>query len=177
MYLSAMRSASYSQTTLTVSAAGRVRAQSPSPSRCRTSSHGRGRSGVQATAVELRTDLHQVQADEKEHLKELNVCFAGYIEKVHALERRNTALKAQLADLQARYTGPPGPEYELQFKELKDLIEAMTKEKGAADIERGYIEEDIEMWRLKLEEELTLKGNVQLYEYTFFFCYEILSSF
>ena len=136
-----------------------MRAQSPSPSRCRASPNTRGRSGLQGTAVEVRTDIHQILPNEREQMKELNVHFAGYIEKVHALEHRNTALKAELADLQARDKGGPGPEYELQFKELKDVIETMTNEKGAADIEMGYVEEDMEMWRLKLEEELTLKGN------------------
>lgn len=156
-----MRSASYSQSTLTVSGASKMRVQSPSPSRCRASSYSRGRSGFQGTAVEVGTEIHQLHANEKEEMQELNVRFAGYINKVHALELRNAALMAELADLQNRYKGAPGLEYELKFKELKDLIESLTNEKGTADIERGYIEEDVEMWRLKLEEELALKGNVK----------------
>ncbi|KAG9354406.1 hypothetical protein JZ751_001115, partial [Albula glossodonta] len=157
-----MRSASYSQSTLTVTGASKMRVQSPSPSRCRASSYSRGRSGFQGTAVEVGTEIHQLHANEKEEMQELNVRFAGYIEKVHALEARNAALKAELADLQARYKGGPGLEYELKFKELKDLIETLTNEKGAADIERGYIEEDVEIWRLKLEEELALKDEAEM---------------
>ncbi|KAJ8262693.1 hypothetical protein COCON_G00151500 [Conger conger] len=157
-----MRSASYSQSTLTVSGSSKMRAQSPSPSRCRTPAQSRGRSGFLGAAVELGTDLHQALPNEKEQMKELNVHFAGYIDKVHALEDRNAVLKATLADLQTRYQGGPGLEYELQFKELKAFIETMTNEKGAADIERGYIEEDMEMWRLKLEEELTLKEEAEM---------------
>ncbi|KAJ8381165.1 hypothetical protein SKAU_G00019430 [Synaphobranchus kaupii] len=139
-----------------------MRVQSPSPSRCRTSSHSRGHSGFQGTAVEVRTEIHQIQTNEKEQMNELNVRFAGFIEKVHTLELRNATLKAELADLQAHYKGGPGLEYELQFKELKDLIETLTNEKGAADIERGYVEEDLEMWRLKLEEELALKEEAEM---------------
>ncbi|KAG5834587.1 hypothetical protein ANANG_G00263050 [Anguilla anguilla] len=45
---------------------------------------------------------------------------------------------------------------------MRDLIESLTKEKGAADIERGYIEEEVEMWRLKLEEELALKAEAEM---------------
>ncbi|MGH0173830.1 UNVERIFIED_CONTAM: hypothetical protein FKN15_066541 [Acipenser sinensis] len=153
-----------------------MRVQSPSPSRCggagfrststdsRRVSRGdsRGRSGFQGSAVEIGTEIHR--ANEKEEMQELNVRFASYIEKVQNLEQRNAALQAELADLQARFKGGPtgiGEEYELQFKDTKDLIELLTKEKGAADIERGYIEEEIEAWRLKYEGELELKEEAE----------------
>ncbi|XP_029907101.1 desmin [Myripristis murdjan] len=162
-----MRGSSYSQKSLQVSGSNsRVRVQSPSPSRCRGSSYdSRGRTGFQGTAIELGTEIHQHHANEKEEMQELNVKFAGYIEKVQALEQRNAALQAELAALQSRYKGGPtgiGEEYELKFKEVRDLIEALTNEKGAADIERGYIEEEVEVWRLKLEEELALKEEAEI---------------
>lgn len=154
-----MRGLSYSQKSLSVSGSSRMRVQSPSPSRCRGSSYSRGRTGLQA--VEVATEIHQHHANEKEEMQELNVRFAGYIEKVQALEQRNAALRAELEALQGRFKGGPtglGDEYELKFKEMRALIEALTAEKGAADIERGYIEEEVEVWRLKLEEELAIKG-------------------
>ncbi|XP_031157539.1 desmin-like [Sander lucioperca] len=162
-----MRAASYTQKSLQVSgSSGRVRVQSPSPSRCRGSSYdSRGRSGYRSTAVELGTEIHQQHANEKEEMQELNVKFAGYIEKVQALEQRNAALQAELAALHGRYKGGPtgiGEEYELKFKEVRELIEALTNEKGVADIERGYIEEEVEVWRLKLEEELALKEEAEM---------------
>ncbi|XP_051784562.1 vimentin-like [Erpetoichthys calabaricus] len=167
-----MRSTSYSQKTLTVSGSSRMRVQSPSPSRCGaagfrslSSDSRRGRSGFQGTAVEVGTEIHQHHANEKEEMQELNVRFAGYIEKVQALEQKNAALQAQLADLQARFKGGPsgiGEEYEQKFKEIKELIETLTNEKGAADIERGYIEEEIESWRIKYDEELQLKEEAEL---------------
>lgn len=161
-----MRGASYTQKSLQVSGSSKVRVQSPSPSRCRGSSYdNRGRSGYRSTAVELGTEIHQHHANEKEEMQELNVKFAGYIEKVQALEQRNAALQAELAALQSRYKGGPtgiGEEYELKFKEVRDLIEALTNEKGTADIERGYIEEEVEVWRLKLEEELALKEEAEM---------------
>lgn len=98
-------------------------------------------------------------------MQELNVKFAGYISKVQALEQRNAALQVELATLQDRYKGSPSgisEEYELKFKEVRDLIEALTNEKGAADIERGYIEEEVEVWRLKLEEELALQEEAEM---------------
>ncbi|KAM8867531.1 vimentin [Synchiropus picturatus] len=159
-----MRGASYKS--LQVSSASRVRVESPSPSRCRGSSYdGHGRSGLRGTAVELGTEIHKHHANEKEEMQELNVKFAGYIEKVQALEQRNAVLQAELAGLQSRYKGSPagiGEEYELMFKEVRDLIEALTNEKGAADIEQGYIEEEVEVWRLKLDEELALREEAEL---------------
>lgn len=162
-----MRAASYTQKNLKVrDSSGRVRVESPSPSRCRGSSYdSRGRSGYHGTLVELGTEIHTHHANEKEEMQELNVKFAGYIDKVQALEQRNADLQAELAALQSRYKGGPtgiGEEYELKFKEVRELIETLTNEKGAADIERGYITEEVEMWRLKLEEELALKEEAEL---------------
>ncbi|RXN07915.1 vimentin-like protein [Labeo rohita] len=160
-----MRGSSYSQKSLSVSGSSRMRVQSPSPSRCRGSSYSRGRTGFQGQAVEVATEIHQHHANEKEEMQELNVRFAGYIEKVQALEQRNAALRAELEALQGRFKGGPtglGDEYEAKFKEMRDLIEALTAEKGAADIERGYIEEEVEVWRLKLEEELAIKEEAEM---------------
>ncbi|XP_063067431.1 vimentin-like [Engraulis encrasicolus] len=168
-----MRGSSYTSNTLSVaggSSSSRMRVQSPSPSRCRggnSASYSRGRAGFQGgvSAVEVGTEIHQQHANEKEEMQELNVRFAGYIEKVQALETRNAQLQAELAALQGRFKGGPGglgDEYDLKFKEMRDLIEALTAEKGAADIERGYIEEEVEVWRLKLEEELALKDEAEM---------------
>lgn len=115
--------------------------------------------------MELGTEIHQHHANEKEEMQELNVKFAGYIEKVQALEKRNAVLHAELAALQSRYKGSPagiGEEYELKFKEVRDLIEALTNEKGAADIERGYMEEEVDVWRLKLDEEMALRDEAEM---------------
>lgn len=167
LFFNIMRAASYAQKSTHVgSSAGRVRVQSPSPCRCRgSSSDSRGRPGYRSVAVELDTEVPQQHGDEKEEMQELNAKFAGYIEKVQALEQKNAALQAELAALQNRYKGGPtgiGVEYELKFKELRELIEKLTDEKGAADIERGYMEEEVEVWRLKLDEELALKEEAEM---------------
>ncbi|XP_063067430.1 vimentin-like [Engraulis encrasicolus] len=129
-------------------------------------SYSRGRTGYQGgvSAVEVGTELHKQHANEKEEMQELNVRFAGYIDKVQSLETRNAQLQAELATLQERFKGGfggLGDEYELKFKEMRGLIEALTAEKGAADIERGYFEQEAEVWRLKIEEELALKDEAE----------------
>ncbi|KAK7142989.1 hypothetical protein R3I93_014215 [Phoxinus phoxinus] len=160
-----MRGTSYSQKSLSVSGSSRMRVQSPSPSRCRGSSLSRGRAGFPGQAVEVATEIHQHQTNEKEEMQELNVRFAGYIEKVQALETRNASLRAELEALQGRFKAGPtglGDEYELKFKEMRELIEALTAEKGSADIERGYIEEEVEVWRMKLEEEMAIREEAEM---------------
>lgn len=155
-----MRALSSTQRSLQVSGSSdRARVKSPSPFRCR------GRSGYRGTAVEVGTDIHQHHTNEKEEMQELNVQFSRYIEKVQALEQQNAALQAELAALQSCYKGGStgiGEEYELKFKEVRELIETLTNEKGAADIERGYMEEEVEVWSLKLEEELALKEEAEV---------------
>lgn len=162
-----MRALSSTQKSLQVSGSSdRARVKSPSPFRCRGSSFdSRGRSGYRGTAVEVDTEIHQHHTNEKEEMQELNVKFARYIEKVQALEQQNAALQAELAALQSCYKGGStgiGEEYELKFKEVRELIESLTNEKGAADIERGYMEEEVEVWSLKLEEELALKEEAEV---------------
>lgn len=159
-----MRAASYTRKNVQISGSGsRVRVESPSPCRCRGSSYD-SHVHLGHHGTELDTEIHQ-RHNEKEEMQELNIKFAGYIEKVQALEQRNAALQAELAKLQDCYKEGPfgiGEEYELKFKELQELIENLTNEKGAADIERGYMEEEVEMWRQKLEEELALKEEAEM---------------
>ncbi|XP_077429534.1 vimentin [Vanacampus margaritifer] len=162
-----MWSRSYTQKSLQMSSPGsRVKVQSPSPSRGPQSSlEGPGDSGLCVAAVELGSELHQRRANEKEEMQELNVTFAGYIGKVQALEQKNFALQEELAKLLGSNAGAStgiAQEYELKFKEVRDAIEAVTNEKGAADIERGYLEEEVGVWKLKLDEELALKEEAQI---------------
>ncbi|XP_048834998.1 vimentin-like [Brienomyrus brachyistius] len=158
-----MRS-THTRLSMSVGGTSRVRVQSPSPARCRASSFTRGRPGSPGAAVELGTKIHWHSTNEKEAMQELNVRFAGYIEKVQLLEQRNASLRAQLDTLRGQQKGAPtgiGQEYDRKFSEMRAQIETLTGEKGAADIERGYYEEEVEMWRLKLEEELVLKEEAE----------------
>nr|XP_057911035.1 vimentin-like [Doryrhamphus excisus] len=156
-----MRSGSCTQKSLPFGGCGgRVRVQSPLPIRVSGSMRDSGLCGAA-----VRTEHHQHLANEKEEMQELNVKFAGYISKVQALEQKNAALQEELSTLQGGCKGGNADiaeKYNLKFKEVRDLIEALTNEKGAADIEQGYIDEEVQMWKLKLDEEVALKEEAEL---------------
>ncbi|KAM4809648.1 vimentin-like [Rhinophrynus dorsalis] len=169
-----MRNTAFSQKTLTVNESSRMHVRSPSPvctgtrsfsSEVRaSSSNNRGQERFQETVDEATTKIHVHRQNEKEELQEVNTRFAGYINKVRSLEQKNKALLSEIEDLTRRLKergAGISEEYEKEFKELKDLIEKLTKEKGAADIERGNLEEEIEIWNAKCEEELALKEEAE----------------
>ncbi|XP_069832493.1 vimentin-like [Dendropsophus ebraccatus] len=152
-----MKSSSFSQKTLTVNESSRT---------CGSAavSSGMARGGLQGTSEEATTKVYIHRPNEKEELQELNSRFSGYIDKVRSLEQKNKALTEELEELNRRLKerGPGiSDEYEKHFKELKELIENLSKEKGAADIERGNLEEEIEIWNVKCDELLALKEEAE----------------
>ncbi|XP_072450125.1 vimentin-like [Chiloscyllium punctatum] len=136
-----MRSSSYSQKTASMSwssrSGPRLRVPSPAPP--------------------------EAQASEKEEMQQLNGCLASYIDKVRGLEQRNSQLREELAGLKAQLKVPQGigDEYQQQFKELKELIERLTHEKGLAEIEMGNTKEEVDLWRLKCQEQLDLQDEAE----------------
>lgn len=116
------------------------------------------RDGLEAEAT---TKVYIHRPNEKEELQQLNNRFSGYIDKVRSLEQKNKSLRDEIEEL-TRHLKERGPgianEYEKEFKELKELTEKLNKEKNAANIERGNLEEEIDIWNAKCDEELFLKG-------------------
>ncbi|XP_056410978.1 vimentin-like [Hyla sarda] len=152
-----MKSSSFSQKTLTVNESSRTRGSA-------VASCSLARDGLQGSLEEASTKVYVHRPNEKEELQVLNNRFAGYIDKVRSLEQKNKALTDELEELTRRLKerGPGiSDEYEKEFKELKELIEKLSKEKGAADIERGNLEEEIEIWNAKYDEELALKEEAE----------------
>ncbi|KAE8628965.1 hypothetical protein XENTR_v10000303 [Xenopus tropicalis] len=157
-----MRNTSYSQKSLTVNESSRMRGQSSSGHDNLAFSQGQG--GIKQTVDEAIPKVFVYRPNEKEELQELNNRFAGYIHKVHSLEQKNKALRTETEELTARLKerGPGiSDEYDKEFKELKELIEKLTKEKGMAEIERGNLEEEIDIWNAKCDEELILKAEAE----------------
>ncbi|XP_077136162.1 vimentin-like [Ranitomeya variabilis] len=149
-----MKSSSFSQKTLNVNESSRTRGSTVASISA----------GIQGTLEESTTKVYSYRPNEKEELQELNNRFSGYIDKVRSLEQKNKALCEEVEELNRRLKerGPGiSDEYEKEFKELKELIEKLTKEKGAADIERGNLEEEIDIWNAKCDEELALKEEAE----------------
>lgn len=135
------------------------------------------RDGLEAEAT---TKVYIHRPNEKEELQQLNNRFSGYIDKVRSLEQKNKALREEIEErtMRLKERGPGiADEYEKEFKELKELIEKLNKEKNAADIERGNLEEEIDIWNAKCDEELFLKGeekacrNLSQYNESNTFCF------
>ncbi|KAM4051167.1 vimentin-like [Anomaloglossus baeobatrachus] len=149
-----MKTSSFSQKTLNVNESSRTRG----------STVVSNSTGIQGTLEESSTKVYVYRPNEKEELQELNNRFSGYIDKVRSLEQKNKALCEEVEEISRRLKerGPGiSDEYDKEFKELKELIEKLTKEKGAADIERGNLEEEIEIWNAKCDEELVLKDEAE----------------
>ncbi|CAI9614001.1 unnamed protein product [Staurois parvus] len=149
-----MKGSSYSQKTVNVSSRTKG---------CAVTLGSNVRNGLEAE-VEATTKVHIHRPNEKEELQQLNNRFAGYIDKVRSLEQKNKALRDEIEELTRRLKekGPGiADEYEKEFKELKALIEKLNKEKNAADIERGNLNEEIDIWNAKCDEELFLKEEAE----------------
>ncbi|KAM9329488.1 vimentin-like [Gastrophryne carolinensis] len=149
-----MKSLSVSQKTLTVNESSRTRG-------CTANSGSRDEVDIKE-ATSTKVYIHR--PNEKEELQEVNNRFAGYIDKVRSLEEKNKALRDEIEELTRRLKerGPGvSEEFDKQFKELKELIENLNKEKNAADIERGNLEEEIDVWNAKYDEEMFLKEEAE----------------
>ncbi|XP_072195874.1 alpha-internexin [Excalfactoria chinensis] len=95
------------------------------------------------------------RANEKEQLRGLNERFAGYIERVRALEERNRALAGELAELRRL---PPEPRRlgQLLGGELRALrarLEEAHGERAQAALERARLAEETQRLRARCEEE------------------------
>uniref|UniRef100_A0A669PV15 Internexin neuronal intermediate filament protein alpha n=1 Tax=Phasianus colchicus TaxID=9054 RepID=A0A669PV15_PHACC len=95
------------------------------------------------------------RASEKEQLRGLNERFAGYIERVRALEERNRALAGELAELRRL---PPEPRRlgQLLGGELRALrarLEEAHGERAQAALERARLAEETQRLRARCEEE------------------------
>ncbi|XP_061856786.1 alpha-internexin [Colius striatus] len=95
------------------------------------------------------------RASEKEQLQGLNERFAGYIERVRALEERNRALAAELSELRQRADEPRRLSQALggELRALRARLEEAHGERAQAALERARLAEETQRLRARCEEE------------------------
>ncbi|XP_074448579.1 alpha-internexin [Larus michahellis] len=95
------------------------------------------------------------RASEKEQLQGLNERFAGYIERVRALEERNRGLAAELAALRQRSAEPRrlGQLLGGELRALRARLEEAHGERAQAALERARLAEETQRLRARCEEE------------------------
>lgn len=93
--------------------------------------------------------------NEKELLQVLNDRFAGYIERVRALEQQNRALAAEAAALRQQQAGRSamGELYARELRDMRSTVLRLAAEKGQLRLERARLAEDVAALRGRLEEE------------------------
>ncbi|XP_074835895.1 peripherin isoform X2 [Carettochelys insculpta] len=135
---------------------------SPGPSaRLLGSAHGArslGR-GAQAARLDwaraeaLNREFLATRGSEKAELQELNERFAGFLDKVRALEAHNAALRAQLGQAQARGPERAAELCQAELRELRRQLELLGQERDRAQVERDNLAEDLAVLQQRLEEE------------------------
>ncbi|XP_074882398.1 alpha-internexin [Buteo buteo] len=104
---------------------------------------------------ERSAEPRRARGSEKEQLQGLNERFAGYIDRVRALEERNRALAAELAALRQRSAEPRrlGQLLGGELRALRARLEEAHGERAQAALERARLAEETQRLRARCEEE------------------------
>ncbi|XP_031972650.1 alpha-internexin [Corvus moneduloides] len=122
------------------------------------------RSGAEPEAVRERgAEPRRARGSEKEQLQGLNERFAGYIERVRALEERNRALAAELAALRQRSDEPRrlGQLLGGELRALRARLEEAHGERAQAALERARLAEETQRLRARCEEEARSRAEAE----------------
>ncbi|KAI8483343.1 hypothetical protein Bbelb_389470 [Branchiostoma belcheri] len=104
-------------------------------------------------ALQSLTDARTARTSEKSQLIILNDRFAGYIEKVRSLQERNTRLTTQLRIVSAREESAICELYEAELRELRALVDQLTREKAQLDAENASWQGKSAEWQARCEAE------------------------
>uniref|UniRef100_A0A8C4XP19 Neurofilament heavy n=1 Tax=Falco tinnunculus TaxID=100819 RepID=A0A8C4XP19_FALTI len=136
-----------------------------SPPRARPRSGGGGGGSAAASSTESLDSLNgEPRArNEKELLQVLNDRFAGYIERVRALEQQNRALAAEAAALRQQQAGRSamGELYARELRDMRGTVLRLGAEKGQLRLERARLAEDVAALRGRLEEEARQRAELE----------------
>ncbi|XP_075053790.1 keratin, type II cytoskeletal cochleal-like [Mixophyes fleayi] len=106
--------------------------------------------------LEIDPNIQRVRTDEKDQIKGLNNKFASFIDKVRFLEQQNKMLETKWDLLQDQKTSrfQMEPMFEAFISNLRRQLESLTCERARLEAERSSMEETVEEFKGKYEEEL-----------------------
>ncbi|XP_063808127.1 keratin, type II cytoskeletal cochleal-like [Pseudophryne corroboree] len=101
-------------------------------------------------------NIQRVRTDEKDQIKGLNNKFASFIDKVRFLEQQNKMLETKWSLLQDQKMGSSQSEplFEAFISNLRRQLESLTCERARLEAERRAMEETVEEFKEKYEEEV-----------------------
>uniref|UniRef100_A0A672UXG4 Neurofilament heavy chain n=1 Tax=Strigops habroptila TaxID=2489341 RepID=A0A672UXG4_STRHB len=128
----------------------------------------RGAAGGGSAAASSTESLDSMNGEprvrnEKELLQVLNDRFAGYIERVRALEQQNRALAAEAAALRQQQAGRSamGELYARELRDMRGTVLRLGAEQGQLRLERSRLAEDVAALRGRLEEEARQRADLE----------------
>ncbi|XP_069762736.1 keratin, type II cytoskeletal 8-like [Narcine bancroftii] len=112
-----------------------------------------------APRIEDGHALQDLRIQEKEQIKGLNNKFAGFIEKVRALEQRNKQLEMHWQLLHERGTRTSNIEslFNVYSSNLKQQIETLAQEKMRLEAELDNVQGLVEDYKTKYEDEINMR--------------------
>lgn len=101
--------------------------------------------------------------NEKELLHGLNDRLAGFIEKVHQLERQNHLLEREIAEIRGKAKSASGleQEYGAELGKLRQLVQDIAHQKHQIDIEHQNLEEELSNLRREHEKEARSRSDAE----------------
>ncbi|XP_051857559.1 keratin, type II cytoskeletal 6A-like [Antechinus flavipes] len=112
------------------------------------------------TPLNLQIDptIQRVKTEEREQIKTLNNKFASFIDKVRFLEQQNKVLDTKWTLLQEQGTKTVKqnlePMFEAYINQLRGQLDRITREKGSLDSELRNMQDQVEDFKNKFEDEI-----------------------
>jgi len=116
---------------------------------------------IDALADSMGDEFQGMRMNEKEELKTLNSRFAGYINKVRALEQANKILEAQIEQLSAMKPTRVGDMYEDELMRLRQEISVLDREKAALIVQLENMSGEAEKYKTKFADEAQIRRELE----------------
>ncbi|XP_074081966.1 keratin, type II cytoskeletal 6A-like [Macrotis lagotis] len=108
--------------------------------------------------LQIDPTIQRVKSEEREQIKTLNNKFASFIDKVRFLEQQNKVLETKWRLLQEQGTKTVKqnlePMFESYISQLRGQLDRITREKGSLDSELRNMQDQVEDFKNKFEDEI-----------------------